>query len=90
MAEISNYEIVRIERSERAVAMDLADRQGIVVGMAGGPSGMSYAVLVGERTYTLSRSDLVGTGEHVDRSVVYTGETTRVQPQRYETDDSPA
>jgi hypothetical protein len=69
-------------------ALGIRSGRGIIVGISGEGSDRTYAVLIGDRTFMLHASDLIRTGERVDREAVYGGETIRVSPERYEDDDS--
>jgi hypothetical protein len=83
MREIAFYEVVDILSSPNAVALGVGNARGVVVGIAGEANERTYAVLVGDRTFMLDPSDLVPTGESVDRKAIYGGETIKVSPERY-------
>jgi hypothetical protein len=87
MVEIEFYDVVLIKASDKAIALGVANLEGVVVGKSGEQGQMSYAVLVGDRTYMIDAPDLDRTGERVSRSSVYGGESIRVDPQRYENND---
>jgi hypothetical protein len=83
MNDIGFYEIVNVLSSADAAALGVSNARGVVVGISGEANERQYAVLIGDRTFMLSPSDLVRTGEHVDRQAIYGGETIRVSPERY-------
>lgn len=87
MKEITFYEIVEVLCSPNAMALGVDNTRGVVVGVSGEESERMYAVLVGDRTFMLAPSDLVPTGESVDREAIYGGETIRVSPERYPDDE---
>jgi Immunity protein 31 len=83
VSDIGFYEIVKVLSSADAVALGVDNARGVVVGISGETNERKYAVLIGERTFMLDPSDLVRTGESVDREAIYGGETIRVSPERY-------
>jgi hypothetical protein len=83
MSDIGFYEIVNVLSSADAVALGVSNARGVVVGISGEANERQYAVLIGDRTFMLSPSDLVQTGESVDREAIYGGETIRVSPEHY-------
>ncbi len=88
MSDIDFYEIVDVLASPDAMALEVSNSRGIIVGISNEPDGKRYAVLIGNRTFMLDASDLVRTGERVDRETIYGGETIQVRPERY-SDDGP-
>jgi Immunity protein 31 len=83
VSDIGFYEIVNVLSSADAVALGVGNARGVVVGISGEANERKYAVLIGERTFMLDPSDLVRTGESVDREAIYGGETMQVSPERY-------
>jgi hypothetical protein len=83
MSDIDFYEIVAVLRTEHAVALGVGNARGLVVGVSEEAAERNYAVLIGDRTFMLRSSDLVRTGERVDREAIYGGEALEVLPGRY-------
>jgi hypothetical protein len=76
-------------RTADAVALGVGNARGVVVGVSEEANERKYAVLIGDRTFMLGSSDLVQTGECVDREAVYGGEAVEVLPERYPEDGFP-
>ena len=83
MREIAFYEVVEVLGGPSAVAMGAGNARGVVVGISGEADERMYAVLVGDRTFMVDPSDLLPTGESVDRETLYSGETVVVSPESY-------
>jgi len=86
--DIPFYEVVTVLNSASAAAMGVGNARGVVVGISGEADKRKYAVLVGDRTFMLDPSDLVPTGESVDREAIYGGHAIWVSPERYRDDES--
>lgn len=83
MSDLGFYEIVRVLGTANALALGVDGAHGVVVGIAHEPSESMYAVLIESETVMLARTDLVSTGQFVDRHEIYSGEVIRVSPERY-------
>lgn len=80
---IAFYEVVDVLSSHNARALGVANVRGVVVGISGEENERTYAVHIGDRTVMLDPSDLIPTGESVDREALYDGETVPIAPERY-------
>ncbi|MEV1009721.1 hypothetical protein [Streptomyces sp. NPDC049881] len=83
MNEIEFYELVEVLKTADAASLGVSGTRGVIIGLSEGEMGKMYAVLIGDRTYTLGRSSLMRTGERVDPESIYAGDAVRVLPVRY-------
>jgi hypothetical protein len=73
MKELDFYEVVQIRETPTARDLHVAHEVGVVVGKAAEGKAVSYAVLIGDETYSLDRSDLRPTGNKLTRQELYGG-----------------
>ena len=83
MRKLSFYEVVDVRIGSNAEALGVGNTRGIVVGISGEVNETAYAVLIGDRTVMLDPTDLVPTGEILEREAVYGEETLSISPERY-------
>lgn len=82
MAAFTYFEVVRTVRSEANRSLGIADREGVVLGIADDePPAVWYSVVINDRTYSVSEKDLEPTGRHVAREDIYDGTSIRVDSE---------
>jgi hypothetical protein len=81
------YSVVRIMRSARTAALGIDGRTGVVSGISDSGSHVEYAVMIGGVSYMVDSSDLIPTGEVLNREMFYDGSSVNVEPQRYNMDE---
>jgi Immunity protein 31 len=74
MVELDFYEVARVLDTPRTRNLGVTNTFGIVLGKAKEGSTTSYAVLIGDETYSLRDADLKPTGKKVRREEIYSGE----------------
>ncbi|MDT0346037.1 Imm31 family immunity protein [Streptomyces litchfieldiae] len=77
MSDFDFYDVVDVLRTTCAAALGVGGARGVVLGISEGENGRMYAVFIGDTAYMLSPSDLVPTGERVDREAIYGGSAPR-------------
>jgi Immunity protein 31 len=89
MPGLEFYAVVSIRPSDETRGLGIAGLTGVVVGHSGDSGGDAYAVLVDDETCMVSGSDLVPTGEVLERSAIYSGMSFSVpaEPLREEDGD---
>lgn len=78
MSKIDFYAIVRILPSSQTHQLGVAGKTGVVVGHSGSLAGDVYAVLVAGEACMVAGSDLLPTGEILERDAIYTGDSLSV------------
>lgn len=79
MRELDFYEVVTLARTDATERLRIAGETGVVLGKAEEAGRTTYAVLIGEETYSLADIDLEPTGHRVSREDIYSGEHLRVR-----------
>lgn len=74
MTDFDFYDVVDTEMARR---LGVSGADGVVLGKAEGTT-VTYAVLIGHQTFSLSSADLVAIGRKVSREDIYGGEQIRV------------
>lgn len=59
----------------------------MVGGISDSGSHVEYAVMIDGVSYMVDNSDLIPTGEVLEREAVYYGSSVKVEPQRYAADE---
>ncbi|BBC32846.1 uncharacterized protein SGFS_041400 [Streptomyces graminofaciens] len=83
MREFDFDEVVTVLETSRTVELGVAGAIGAIWGKSQGVDERIYAVLIGDETTMLPESVLVPTGRYIDPDEVYSGESIRVQAERY-------
>lgn len=80
MTELDFYEVVQVLDTPTPRELGVPNTVGIVLGKSKEGGVVSYAVLIGDETYSLHHTDLRRTGQRVDRKKIYSGEHIRISP----------
>jgi hypothetical protein len=80
MTELDFYEVTQVLDTPTTRELGVPNTIGIVLGKAKAGEVVSYAVLIGDETYSLHHADLRPTGQRVDREEIYGGEHIRISP----------
>lgn len=80
MTELGFYEVARILDTPTTRALGVPNTFGIVLGKANEGGATSYAILIGDETYSLHDIDIERTGKKVEREKIYSGERIHVSP----------
>jgi hypothetical protein len=80
MIELDFYEVARVLDTPTTRDLGVTNTFGIVLGKAKEGATTTYAILIGDETYSLHDTDVKPTGKKVRREEVYSGEHIRVSP----------
>ncbi|WP_407560855.1 hypothetical protein [Streptomyces sp. 184] len=83
MREFDFDEIVTVLVTSHTVELGAAGATGAILGKSQGAGETTYAVLIGDETTMLPESVLMSTGRYIDPDEVYSGESIKVQAERY-------
>jgi Immunity protein 31 len=78
MTDFDFYDVVLVVHTEMARRLGVSGADGVVLGKAEGTT-VTYAVLIGHQTFSLSSADLVAIGRRVSREDIYGGAQIRVE-----------
>nr|WP_298555273.1 polymorphic toxin type 17 domain-containing protein [uncultured Streptomyces sp.] len=82
--EVTDFdEIVTVLETSQTVELGVAGAAGVILGKSQGVDERIYAVLVGDETTMLPESVLMSTGRYIDPDELDSGESIRVQAERY-------
>ncbi|GAQ57633.1 hypothetical protein [Streptomyces acidiscabies] len=83
MREFNFDEIVTVLETSHTAELGVAGSSGVILGKSQGVDERIYAVLVGDETTMLPESVLMPTGRYIDPDEVDSGESIKVQAERY-------
>ncbi|MCL6672280.1 hypothetical protein [Streptomyces panaciradicis] len=83
MRELDFDEIVTVLETSHTVELGVAGANGVILGKSQGIDEKTYAVLIEDETTMLPESVLVSTGRRIDPGEVYSGESIKVQAEKY-------
>lgn len=83
MREFDFDEIVTVLETNRTVKLGVSGATGVILGKSRGAEERIYAVLVGDETTMLPESSLMSTGRYIDPDEVDSGESIKVQAEKY-------
>jgi hypothetical protein len=78
VTELDFYDVAEVLDTPKTRDLGVANTFGVVLGKAKEGAITSYAILIGEETYSLHGADLRRTGKKVQRDDIYSGEHIRV------------
>lgn len=83
MREMDFDEIVTVLETGYAAELGIGGSSGVILGKSQGEFGRIYAVLIGDETFMVPEADLLSTGRHVHEGETSSGESVKVQAERY-------